>query len=333
MIDRLEKKVISGGDVSCEEAGYISSISGEGVFDLFAAANRIRARFRGSTIDICAIVNAKSGACPEDCAYCSQSARSSSDTPVFPLVDKRVVLEKAAEAKQGGAARFCIVTSGRKASGTDIPKIAEMISEVRASGLLPCATLGLLGKEELFLLREAGLERFHHNLETSERFFSEICTTHTYREKIQTIAAAKSVGLSLCSGGIFGLGETWEDRIDMGMALREIVPDSVPLNFLIPIRGSRLGWRNQLRPIEALKIISLFRFLLPDKEIRVCGGRMQTLGEFNSFIFFAGADGVLSGNYLTTSGRSFEDDVRLIGEQGLEISRITASVALEAQDG
>lgn len=324
MINRLEKKVMSGGDVSCEEAVFISSISAEGVLDLFAAANRIRSRFRGNIIDICAIVNAKSGACTEDCAYCAQSARSTSDTPVFPLVDKHAVLEKAAEAKQGGAARFCIVTSGRKASDTDIPKIAEMISEVRASGLLPCATLGLLGKEELFLLREAGLERFHHNLETSERFFPEICTTHTYSDKIQTIAAAKSAGLSLCSGGIFGLGETWEDRIDMGMALREIGPDSVPLNFLIPIRGSRLGSRNRLRPLEALKIISLFRFLLPGKEIRVCGGRVQTLGELNSFIFLAGADGLLSGNYLTTSGRSFKDDLRLIGEQGLKISRITA---------
>jgi len=324
MIDLLEKKVISGGDVSREEAAFISSVPSESILDLFAAANRVRSRFRGNIIDICAIVNAKSGACPEDCAYCAQSARSSSDTPVFPLVDKRVVLEKAAEARQGGAVRFCIVTSGRKASDTDIPKIAEMISEVRASGLLPCATLGLLGKEELVFLREAGLERFHNNLETSERFFSEICTTHTYSEKLQTIAEAKSAGLSLCSGGIFGLGETWEDRIDMGMALREIGPDSVPLNFLIPIRGSKLGSRNQLRPIEALKIISLYRFLLPGKEIRVCGGRVQTLGEFNSFIFLAGADGLLSGNYLTTSGRSFEDDLRLIGEQGLKISRITA---------
>jgi biotin synthase len=320
MIDLLENKVISGGDVSREEALFISSVASENILNLFAAANRVRSFFRGNIIDICAIVNAKSGACPEDCAYCAQSARSSSDTPVFPLVDKRVVLEKAAEARQGGAVRFCIVTSGRTASGTDIPKIAEMISDVRAAGLLPCATLGLLREEELLLLKEAGLERFHNNLETSERFFSEICTTHTYGEKLQTIAAVKSAGLSLCSGGIFGLGETWEDRIDMGMALREIGPDSVPLNFLIPIRGSKLGSRNQLRPIEALKIISLFRFLLPGKEIRVCGGRVQTLGEFNSFIFLAGADGLLSGNYLTTSGRSFEDDLRLIGEQGLKIS-------------
>jgi biotin synthase len=321
MINQLERKVASGGYISSEEAAYISSIPGEGLFDLFAAANRIRNRFRGNTIDICAIVNAKSGACPEDCAYCAQSSRSSSDSPVFPLSEKKSVLTKAAEAKQGGARRFCIVTSGRKAHGTEISKIADMISGVRALGLLPCATLGLLGHGELAFLKEAGLERFHHNLETSERFFPEICTTHTYREKLETIAAVKSAELSLCSGGIFGLGETWHDRIEMGMALREIGPDSVPLNFLIPIKGTRLGARMQLEPMEALKIISLFRFLLPEREIRVCGGRLQTLGEFNSFIFLAGADGLLSGNYLTTSGRSFEDDVKLIGQQGLEISQ------------
>ena len=322
MINRLEDKIVSGGDLSREEAVYISSISGPGVFDLFAAASRIRTLFRGNFIDICAIVNAKSGACPEDCAYCAQSSRSAADLQVFPLADKKAVLGKAAEAKQGGAKRFCIVTSGRKVTAAEIRKIGDMISEVRALGLLPCATLGLLEEEELLLLKAAGLERFHHNIETSERFFPEICTTHTYREKLKTIAAVKSAGLSLCCGGIFGLGETWHDRIEMGMALREVGPDSVPLNFLIPIKGTRLGSRSQLTPFEALRIISLFRFLLPGKEIRICGGRLQTLGELNSFIFIAGADGILSGNYLTTMGRSFADDMRLIRQFGLEVARI-----------
>ena len=321
MIKRLENKIVSGGELSREEAAYISSISGAGVFDLFAAASRIRTRFRGDIIDICAIVNAKSGACPEDCAYCAQSSRSFSDSPVFPLADKKAVLNKAAEAKRGGAKRFCIVTSGRKVTGAEIRKIAGMISEVGELGLLPCATLGLLAEEELLFLKEAGLNRFHHNLETSERFFPAICTTHSYREKLKTIAAVKSIGLSLCCGGIFGLGETWQDRIDMGMALREIAPDSVPINFLIPVRGTRLGSRSQLGPVEALRIVSLFRFLLPGKEIRICGGRLQTLGELNPFIFMAGADGILSGNYLTTTGRSFEDDMRLIEQLGFEISR------------
>ncbi|MGE5301058.1 MAG: biotin synthase BioB, partial [Acidobacteriota bacterium] len=205
----------------------------------------------------------------------------------------------------------------RKAVKGEIERISVMIAEVRAMGLLPCATLGLLGKEELLLLKEAGLERFHHNIETSERFFPEICTTHTFQEKLRTIDAVKSTGLSLCSGGIFGLGETWRDRIDMASTLREIEPDSVPINFLIPVKGTMLGGRAPLEPFEALKIISLFRFMLPDKEIRVCGGRVQTLGEFHPLIFSAGADGLLSGNYLTTTGRSFGDDLRLIRQQGL----------------
>jgi biotin synthase len=237
--------------------------------------------------------------------------------PVYPLLDTQAVLEKATEAKAGGAKRFCIVTSGRKTSGGEIDRIAAMITEVRKLGLLPCATLGLLGSDELLTLKEAGLERFHHNIETSERFFPEICSTHTFTEKLKTIDAVQSAGLSLCSGGIFGLGESWHDRIDMACMLREIGPDSVPINFLIPVRGTRLGSRAALEPFEALRIISLLRFMLPDREIRVCGGRMQTLGEFHSFIFAAGADGLLSGNYLTTTGRNFEDDLRLIRQHGL----------------
>jgi len=192
-----------------------------------------------------------------------------------------------------------------------------MVSAVRELGLLPCATLGLLAKQDLQKLRDAGLERYHNNLETSERFFSEICTTHTYQDKIETIREVKSSGLTLCSGGIFGLGETWDDRIDMAFALRDIGPDSVPINFLTPVKGTRLGVNRMLDPFEALKIISLYRFILPDKEIRVCGGRIQTLGEFHSLIFAAGADGLLTGDYLTTLGRHFEDDLRLITQCGL----------------
>lgn len=317
MINSIEKKVLYGERISRQDALSISSVSDKEIFELFCSANRIREHFRGDRVDLCAIVNAKSGACPEDCSYCAQSVRSSAEIKTFPLVEKSTVIEKAAEARQGGAKRFCIVTSGKKASSRELEKIAEMISGVRSLGLLPCATLGLLSGEELLLLKDAGLERYHHNLETSERFFLEICSTHTYQDKIRTIKEVKATGLSLCSGGLFGLGEKWEDRIDMAFALREINPDSVPINFLMPIKGTRLGIREPLHPLEALKIIALYRFILPDKEIRICGGRMQTLGDFNSFVFFAGADGLLTGNYLTTPGRDFEDDLKLISQFGL----------------
>ena len=318
MLKNIEEKVLGGRKISRQEAIFITTLSGQDIFDLFSSANRIRTHFRGNTVDLCAIINAKSGACPEDCSYCAQSARSSAETRTFSLVDKKTIIEKAQEAYEGGARRFCIVTSGKKASSTDLDKIAGMVAAVRKLGLLPCATLGLLSGEELMLLKAAGLERYHNNLETSERFFSEICTTHTYQDKIETIKKVKSSGLSLCSGGIFGLGETWEDRIDMAFALRDIGPDSVPVNFLTPVKGTRLGLQKLLAPFEALKIISLYRFILPDKEIRVCGGRIQTLGELNSFVFPAGADGLLTGNYLTTLGRNFEDDLKLIDHCGLK---------------
>jgi len=317
MLKNIEEKVCCRDKISREEAHSIASLSGQNIFDLFSSANRIREHFRGNTIDLCAIINAKSGSCPEDCSYCAQSAKSTAEIETFQLVDRERVIEKAKEAKKGGARRFCIVTSGKRASSADLIKIAEMVSAVRELGLLPCATLGLLAKQDLQKLRDAGLERYHNNLETSERFFSEICTTHTYQDKIETIREVKSSGLTLCSGGIFGLGETWDDRIDMAFALRDIGPDSVPINFLTPVKGTRLGVNRMLDPFEALKIISLYRFILPDKEIRVCGGRIQTLGEFHSLIFAAGADGLLTGNYLTTLGRNFEDDLRLITQWGL----------------
>jgi len=319
MLKSIEKKVLGGSKISLEEALFIASLSNQNIFDLLSSANRIREYFRGNTVDLCAIINAKSGACPEDCSYCAQSAKSSAEIKTFRLVERKTVIEKAQEAKEGGARRFCIVTSGKKASATDLKKIAEMVSAVRKLGLLPCATLGLLSAADLLLLKDAGLERYHNNLETSERFFSEICTTHTYQDKIKTIREVKSSGLSLCSGGIFGLGETWEDRIDMAFALREIGPDSVPINFLTPVKGTSLGLNRMLDPFEALKIISLYRFILPDKEIRLCGGRVQTLGEFNSLIFPAGADGLLTGNYLTTLGRNFEDDRKLINQYGMKV--------------
>ncbi|MDA8215591.1 MAG: biotin synthase BioB [Nitrospiraceae bacterium] len=325
MIDSLEDKIIlSGYSITKEEALQLvqiqpSAFSLQHFFNLFSAANRIRETFRENSVDLCSIVNAKSGACPEDCSYCAQSSKSKTEVLVYPLVKKDIVIDKAKEAKDAGVKRFCVVTSGRKIGKNELIEIASMITDIRSIGLLPCATLGLMDKEELSFLKESGLERYHHNLETSERFFPEICRTHTYHDKLKTIDAAKAVGLSICSGGIFGLGETWQDRIDMAFAIKELNVDSVPINFLIPVKGTSMGDRDFLHPFEALKIISLYRFMLPEKEIRVCGGRMQILGEFNSMVFMAGADALLTGNYLTTTGRTFKDDLRLIEQYGLRV--------------
>jgi biotin synthase len=317
MIKAIEEKILAGENISKEEALYITEVSGTELFELFGSASKIRTRFRGNTVSLCSIVNAKSGACPEDCSFCAQSSISKAKIKVYPLLGKKLILQKAREAKNAGADRFSIVTSGKKVSETDLLLIADMISKIRDIGLIPCASLGMLKEKELSVLKSAGLDRYHHNLETSERFFPLVCSTHHYADKLKTINAVRSVGLSLCSGGIFGMGETWHDRIEMTLLLRDLHVDSIPINFLIPIKGSALEHRDFLHPFEALKIISLFRFILSQKELRICGGRMQTLGEFNSMVFLAGADSLMIGNYLTTSGRDFEDDFKLIETYGL----------------
>jgi biotin synthase len=302
-----------------DQALYFSTLQGEGVYDLLFLANRTRTRFRGKKIDLCSIVNAKSGSCPEDCSFCAQSISSKTDADTYPLLKKEKILKAASSARDNKVNHFCIVTSGKKVSVRDLDEICDIISAIKELGLLPCATLGLLDDVSLVNLKEAGLSRYHHNLETSESYFSEICTTHTYQEKIRTISAAKAAGLSICSGGIFGLGESWEDRIDMAFALKEIGVDSVPLNFLTPVTGTPLENKGILNPIEALKIIAIYRLILPLSEIRVCGGREITLRDLNTMIFTAGADGLLVGNYLTTSGRAPDKDLQMIKDMDLEI--------------
>lgn len=317
-LSSLTEKVLDGEVLTREEALSLADMEGADAFALFASASRVRERFRPPAVDLCSIVSAKTGLCPEDCSYCAQSRISRAPVETHGLVELDHVVERARAARGWGARRFCIVTSGRAPSKEELVRIAGMVSAVRREGLLPCATLGLLGEEELLALKEAGLHRFHHNLETSRRFFPEVCRSHGYDDKLRTIEAVKRAGLSLCSGGIFGLGEEWEDRVDMALALRELGADSVPINFLVPVEGTPLGGAEPLAPLEALRIISLYRMLLPDREIRVAGGRLQTLGELNSFVIMAGADGLLTGDCLTVSGRSAEDDLRMIRGYGLE---------------
>ena len=318
-IKHLEELILKGSAITKEEAASITGISGSNLFNLFALADKIRSHFRGDIANLCSIVNAKSGSCSENCSFCAQSSQSKAEIDTYPLLKKELIIQKAREAKRFGIKRFSLVTSGRKISRKNLFDIAEVITAIKDLGIIPCASLGLLCEDELSVLKAAGLDRYHHNLETSVQYFPQICSTHGYADKIRTIHAAHSVGLSLCSGGIFGLGETWQDRVEMAFALRKLNVDSVPINFLIPIKGTALGKNKLLHPFEALKIVSLYRLILPRKEIRICGGRMQVLGEFNSMIFLAGADGMITGNYLTTFGRSPEDDLKLIKMYGLRI--------------
>ncbi len=317
--ERIKGKILNGQSIGYEEAKHL--VNNLPLHLLFDIATSVREHYRGKKVDLCSIVNAKSGGCSEDCFYCAQSARYQTNVETYPLLSKETIVERAKEAQSWGPRRFCIVTSGKKVTPKELGVIASAISEIRALGFLPCATLGILDKDELQVLKDAGLYRYHHNIETSRRFFPRVCTTHSFNDKVSTIRAAQEVGLSICSGGIFGLGETWTDRIDMAFTLKEIGVDSVPINFLIPIKGTPMGNRPFLNPVEALKIVSLFRLVMPEKEIRICGGRGQTLKGFQSMAFFAGADGLLVGNYLTQKGSPVEDDLFTIDTLGLEIAR------------
>jgi biotin synthase len=310
--------VLNETSIDFELVSELSHADGADLWDLFSAAGRVRDHFRGKTIDICSIVNAKSGACSEDCSYCAQSVHHTTTASVYPLISVDHMTAAAASAKKNGARRFCIVTSGRGIdSHSDLQNIAKGIQRVRDMGLSPCATLGTLTQDQLTYLREAGLQRYHHNIETSREYFSKICTTHSFDDRLDVLHSASSLGLSTCSGGILGMGESMEDRIKMAFILREINVDSVPINFLMPITGTPLEKTVSITPLEALHSLALFRLVLPRKEIRVCAGRGTALGRLHPLIFSAGADGFMIGNYLTTPGLDPEEDLKMIRDLGL----------------
>jgi biotin synthase len=320
-IAEILDSVLNGEGIARSAASELSAVDGADLWDLFAAASRVRERFRGDLVDLCSIVNAKSGACTEDCSYCAQSVHHATGVPVYPLISVESVEAAALSARENGAKRFCIVTSGRGVDdGDDLETIARGIGRVRDMGLSPCATLGTLSRDQLAYLKAAGLDRYHHNIETSKKYFPRICSTHTFDDRIEVLTRARSLGLSLCSGGILGMGETMEDRIDMAFTLRELNVDSVPVNFLMPIVGTPLERMSPIEPLEALQSLALFRLILPEKEIRVCGGRGIALRSLHTLIFAAGADGFMIGNYLTQAGLDPREDLKIISDLGLRIS-------------
>lgn len=301
----------------------IENIDNTDIYTLLFEANSIRKKYKGEKIELCAIVNAKSGLCSEDCVFCAQSSRYKTNSPVYPLIEKDRIIEKAVEAKQYGIKRFSVVISGKKPSKKELEKIGLFIKIIKKIGIYTCASLGLLEHDEICYLRDMGLNRLHCNIETSERFFRKICTTHKFSDKVKTLENAKKAGISTCSGGVFGIGESWIDRVDMAYFLKNLNVDSIPLNFLTPIVGTPLENKKPINPMEALRIIALFRLILPDKDIRVCGGR-PLLGEFTSWIFLAGANALMTGNYLTTTGRNYADDLKFIETHGLEVESVVS---------
>jgi biotin synthase len=288
-----------------------------------AHANSIREHFRGLRIDLCAIVNAKSGRCSENCIFCAQSAHYKTTVKTYPLLAHHEIITHAQAAKKHRARHFSIVISGRGINQEqELSKICRYIADISATaGIIPCASLGILTREQFFQLRAAGLKRYHHNLETAESHFGSICSTHSFQQRIATIRMAQEAGFEVCSGGILGMGETPQQRIELAFTLRDLAVDSVALNFLNPIPGTRFADNQPIDAWDLLKMIAIYRFILPKKEIRICGGRQRSLGGLQSRIFSAGADAIITGNYLTTKGTPARDDIAMIYGLGLGIKR------------
>lgn len=317
-ITELGRNVLAGHTLSRDEAHELAAVQGDNLYDLFYWSNRIRLKYVGSSVKFCSIVAGKLGACSEDCHYCSQSKLYKTHVKPAKLgVDQ---MHRAADqAMADGASSFGIVNSGRGPTDSELDWLEPFFRATSQQGKIrPCATLGELTREQAERLKKMGVMRVNHNLETSRRFFPSICSTHGYDDRVQTIRIAKEAGLSICSGGIFGLGESWDDRIDMAFELGTLGADVVPINFLHAIQGTPLyGKKEDLQPLEALKIIAIYRFLLPDRELKIAGGRETILRDLQSWIFFAGGSSFLIGNYLTTFGRSPERDHQMLSDLGV----------------
>jgi biotin synthase len=282
---------------------------------LIAQANEVRKRFVGNKLELCNILNAKSGLCSEDCKFCAQSAGHHTDIPTYPLMGKKEIVKAAQKAKALGAENFGIVTSGSRLADSEVNVVAQAISEIKDRvGIAVCASLGAMEKSNLQLLKEAGLSRYHHNIETSRRFYPHIVSTHTFDERINTINSAKQLGLEVCSGGIIGMGETWQDRIDMAYILKSLDVDSVPINILITIKGTPLESVEPVLVEDAIRTICIFRIILKDKIIKIAAGREAILKDSQLKAFIAGANGMLIGGYLTVKGANLDADYALIEE-------------------
>jgi biotin synthase len=323
MLESLRDKVLAGEDITKDEALELINLEEDRTMELLAAANRIKNKFNDKKVDLCSIINAKAGSCSEDCTFCAQSAHYDTKVNSYLLLSKEEILSRAKEMEKEGADHFGIVTTGKGViTNQDFDNILETIVTIKEeTDLEVCAALGTLDRSQVERLVEVGLKRYNHNLETSENHFPNICTTHTYQERIQTVKFLKEMGISTCCGGIMGLGENVEDRIDLAFTLKELDVDAVPVNILNPIEGTPLENLPVLSPMEALKIVAVFRFILPDKIIKLCGGRENVLGDLQALSLLSGVNGLLVGNYLTTKGRVVTEDIKMIEDLGLVSSR------------
>lgn len=316
-LQELEKKILAGGLLDFDEVSELSeTVELEA---LFGSADRICRHFHGNRVDLCTIMNVKSGKCPENCKYCAQSGHYATGVAEYPLLEVDEIVRRAREHEREGVHRFAPVSSGRGLEGADFERILEVVRELKAqTNLEICGSFGIIASEQAFRLKAAGLDRYHHNVETCQEFYGQICDTHSYAERRETLQAVREAGLEICCGGIIGLGETMEQRIQMALEIRELGVKSVPVNVLHPVPGTPLEHLAVLEPLEILRTMALFRLILPDVWIRYAGGRMA-LGEWQSKGLQAGVNAALVGNYLTTVGNKISEDLQMIRKLGLEI--------------
>ena len=318
-IKNLAERVLSGDKLTREEGLRILSIPDELVPELVRQASTVREAVFGNQVEFCSLINAKNGACSEDCSFCAQSSKYPTPINAYSLVPEKEMIEGALKAVSINANRYCIVTSGRRATKEEVEQIASAVRKITESvPVKVCVSIGSIDEEDLKLLKEAGVDRVNHNLETSERHFKNIVTTHPWKERYETIKKIQSVGLSTCCGGIFGIGETDEDIVDLADTYRQLGVDSIPMNFLIPIPGTPLAGNRQLTPQKCLKIISLFRLFNPEAELRLCGGREQNLREFHDTAMEV-ANCLMAGGYLTRAGRAPGKDEEMVKRMGRKL--------------
>ena len=317
-INDLKDKVLDGYKLNKEEA--LALYNTNEVDKLKEAANEIREKLCGKNVDLCSIVNGKSGKCSENCKYCAQSIHFKTGLSEYPLMPYEEVEKLAKENESEGVNRFSIVTSGKGLYGKDFDRVVDYYDRLKKNcGINLCASHGIVNKESLNKLKNVGVKRYHHNLETSEKYYGEICTTHTYKERIDTIQYAKELGLEVCSGGIIGMGESIEDRVDLAVTLRDLEIMSIPVNALMPIKGTPLENAKDLTEEDILRTIAMFRFVNPTANIRLAAGRNLLTG-FGESAFKAGANATITGNLLTTCGNKIKDDKEMINKLGLEVS-------------
>lgn len=321
LIDTVKKKALEGIDVDRQEAMELLEIfdSEEVIGKLFESAGEVHRHFNQNRFNLCSIVSGKHGSCSEDCKFCAQSAHYGTGVEPYELKDYNEILEIAGEVEREGVRRFSIVTSGKRLGNLELQKVIDQYRRLsKDTDLHLCASHGTIGYEDMTGLKESGVQMYHHNLETSRSHYEKICTTHAYDERIETIKSAKRAGLKVCSGGIFGMGESRSDRIDMLYELKALEVDSIPINILCPIPGTPLENMESIEPMEVLKTIAVYRLVLPSVEIRYGGGR-SILGEHQKLGIKAGVNGMITGNYLTTTGSDMRRDKELLKSEKLKL--------------